>query len=136
MSSIPGSGRSPGGGHGSPLQYSCLENPIDRGAWWVIGHKVEKSQTRLSDEHFYAFMYITNIYTCAVWIWFCVLSHGLVWSAKDPYPVSAGLCSAAVGRLFLQQELHRVLLTACCPAVSRYAVQVMMLSSCHSSCSC
>ena len=34
---IPGSGRSPGGGHGNPLQYSCLENPMDRGAWW--GHK-------------------------------------------------------------------------------------------------
>ena len=31
---IPGSGRSPGGGHGNPLQYSCLENPMDRGAWW------------------------------------------------------------------------------------------------------
>ena len=33
---IPGSGRSPGGGHGNTLQYSCLENPIDRGAWWAI----------------------------------------------------------------------------------------------------
>ena len=32
---IPGSGRSPGGGHGKPLQYSCLENPMDRGAWWA-----------------------------------------------------------------------------------------------------
>ena len=32
---IPGLGRSPGGGHGHPLQYSCLENPMDRGAWWV-----------------------------------------------------------------------------------------------------
>ena len=35
--SIPGLGRSPGGGHGNPLQYSCLENPMDRGAWWAIG---------------------------------------------------------------------------------------------------
>ena len=34
--SIPGSGRSPGGGHGNPLQYSCLENPVDRGAWWAL----------------------------------------------------------------------------------------------------
>ena len=41
MDSVPGSGRSPGGGHGNPLQYSCLENPIDRGAWTatVHGHK-------------------------------------------------------------------------------------------------
>ena len=44
-SSIPGSGRSPGGGHGNPLQYSRLENPMDRGAWWAIVHGVAKSQT-------------------------------------------------------------------------------------------
>ena len=44
---IPGSGRSPGGGHGSPLQYSCLENPMDRGAWRATVHGVTKSQTRL-----------------------------------------------------------------------------------------
>ena len=41
--SIPGSGRSPGGGHGNPLQCSCLENPIDRGAWWAVVHGVAKS---------------------------------------------------------------------------------------------
>ena len=39
MSSIPGLERSPGGGHGSPLQYSCLENPIDRGAWQATVHR-------------------------------------------------------------------------------------------------
>ena len=38
--SIPGWGRSPGGGHGNPLQHSCLENPIDRGAWWATVHRV------------------------------------------------------------------------------------------------
>ena len=41
---IPGSGRLPGGGNGNPLQYSCLENPMDRGAWWTIVHGVPKSQ--------------------------------------------------------------------------------------------
>ena len=45
VGSTPGSGRSPGGGHGNPLQYSCLENPMDRGAWWAIVHRVAKSQT-------------------------------------------------------------------------------------------
>ena len=45
--SIPGSERSPGGGHGNPLQYSCLENPLDRGAWQAIVHRVAKSQARL-----------------------------------------------------------------------------------------
>ena len=45
--SFPGSGRSPGGGHGNPLQYSCLENPTDRGAWWAAVHRVTKSWTQL-----------------------------------------------------------------------------------------
>ena len=47
---IRDSGRSPGGGHGNPLQYSCLENPMDRGAWWAIIHRVAKSPTGLSDK--------------------------------------------------------------------------------------
>ena len=44
---IPGLGRSPGGGNGNPLQYSCLENPMDRGAWRATVHGVTKSRTRL-----------------------------------------------------------------------------------------
>ena len=47
--SIPGLGRSPRDGTGNPLQYSGLENPMDRGAWWATVHGVTKSQTRLSD---------------------------------------------------------------------------------------
>ena len=43
--SIPGFGRSPGEGQGNPLQYSCLENYMDRGAWWTIVHGIAKSQT-------------------------------------------------------------------------------------------
>ena len=46
---IPRSGRSPGGGHGNPLQCSCWENPMDRGAWRATVHGVTKSRTRLSD---------------------------------------------------------------------------------------
>ena len=42
--SISRSGRSPGGGHGNPLQYSCLENPMDRGAWWATVHGVTNNQ--------------------------------------------------------------------------------------------
>jgi len=45
VGSISGWGRSPEGGHGNPLQYSCLENPMDRGAWWAMVHRVTKSQT-------------------------------------------------------------------------------------------
>ena len=46
---IPASGRSPGGRHDNPLQYSCLENPMDRRAWWDTVHGVTKSRTQLSD---------------------------------------------------------------------------------------
>ena len=52
---IPGWGKSPGGGNGYPLQYSCLENPIDRGAWRATVHGVKKSRTRLS-------MHTQNVY--------------------------------------------------------------------------
>ena len=45
--SIPGLERSPGGGNGNPLQYSCLENPMDRGVWWATIYKVAKSQIQL-----------------------------------------------------------------------------------------
>ena len=45
LGSIPGLGRSPGEGNGNPLQCSCLENPIDRGAWWATVHEVTKSWT-------------------------------------------------------------------------------------------
>ena len=47
--SIPRSGRSPGGGNGNPLQYSCLGSPMDRGVWWATVHGVAKSRTKLSD---------------------------------------------------------------------------------------
>ena len=45
VGSIPGLGRSPGGGHSNPFQYSCLENSMDRGAWWARVHRVAKSRT-------------------------------------------------------------------------------------------
>ena len=45
MGSIPGLGRSPGEGNGNPLQYSCLENPMDRGAWWAPVHRVAELDT-------------------------------------------------------------------------------------------
>ena len=47
--SIPGSGRTPGEGHGNPLQYACLENSMDRGAWRATVHGIAKSQIQLSD---------------------------------------------------------------------------------------
>ena len=55
---IPGLGRSPGEGNGNPLQYSCLENPMNGGAWWATVHGVAKSWTQLSLS--LSFMYIYN----------------------------------------------------------------------------
>ena len=65
--SIPGCGRSSGGKHGNPLQHSPLENPMDRGAWWAIVHRVTKSRTRLSDFTFFL--------SCYYWVAFCYLSN-------------------------------------------------------------
>ena len=49
IGSIPGLGRSPGGGNSNPLQYFCLRNPMDRGAWWATVHEVAQNRTQLSD---------------------------------------------------------------------------------------
>ena len=51
MGSIPGSGRSSGGGHGNLFQYSCLENPIGRGAWWATVHRIAKSDKTEATQH-------------------------------------------------------------------------------------
>ena len=58
LSSIPGSGISSGEGNGTPLQYSCLENPMDGGALWATVHGVEKSWTRLSD---FTFTFLSHL---------------------------------------------------------------------------
>ena len=50
VGSIPGSGRPPGGGHGKPLQCSCLENPMDRGGWQATVHRFTKNQTQLKQQ--------------------------------------------------------------------------------------
>ena len=56
---IPGIGRSPGEGNGNPLQYSCLENPMDGGTWQATVHGVTKSRTRLSDIYFTLLCFLT-----------------------------------------------------------------------------
>ena len=62
---IHGSGRSPGERNGNPLQYSCLENPMDRGAWQATVHRVAKSQTRLSD---FALSLSLKEFICRIWL--------------------------------------------------------------------
>ena len=66
--SIPGLGRSPGEGNGNPLQYSCLENPMDRGAWWATVDGVAKSRTRVSNFTIFLsfFLYAFSQFSCSV----------------------------------------------------------------------
>ena len=84
LGSIPGLGRSPGEGNGNPLQYSCLENPMDGGAWWATVHEVTKSQTWLSDW----------LSRHAYWIWilsfFEVHHNGIVMAQR----LKASACNA------------------------------------------
>ena len=63
LGSIPGSGSSLEEGHGNPLQYSCLENPMDRGPWWATVCRVVNSRTRLSDYHFHSHVYMDGTST-------------------------------------------------------------------------
>ena len=67
VSLIPGSGRSPGKGNSNPLQYFCLGNPVDRGAWWATVHEFAKSWTQLNDFHF-CYIYI-HMYVFVVRSW-------------------------------------------------------------------
>ena len=60
LGSIPGPGRFPGGGHGNPLLYSCLENPMDRGSWQTTVHRVAKSWTQLKQLSTHAQSMITT----------------------------------------------------------------------------
>ena len=77
LGSIPGSGRSPGEGNGNPLQYSCLENLMDRGAWWTSVHRVEKSQTRLSDFTFTFTVWTIRLrfFPLSVYLYFLTFRH-------------------------------------------------------------
>ena len=61
-SANPGSGRSPGGGHGNSLEYSCLENTMDRGAWQAIVHEVTKSWTQLSNFHIHTYIHPCSLF--------------------------------------------------------------------------
>ena len=63
VDSIPEFGRSPGEGNGYPLQYSCLENSKDRGAWWATVHGIAKSQTRLSVHAWWSYIVILHCFS-------------------------------------------------------------------------
>ena len=85
LGSIPGSGRPPGGGNGNPLQYSCLENPTFRGAWWATVHGVTESQTRLS-----LHTHIAPV-LCLVFFFFALEVYQILASSQGIKPTSLTL---------------------------------------------
>ena len=97
LGSFPGLGRSPGEGNGNPLQYSCLENPMDGGAWWATVHGVAKSQIRLRD-----FTFTLSI------LWHC-LSLGLELKLTFSSPVATAEFSKFAGILSAALSQHHVL---------------------------
>ena len=101
MGSIPGLGRSPGGRHGNPLQYSCLENPVDRGAWWATVHGVAKSRTHLKQLSTYA----------QVQAFSTLKKQPLTWEQKDRSE-GARQCVHA----FIQPFSKSLLKTYCAPS--------------------
>ena len=84
---VPGSERSPGEGFGNPLQYSCLENPLDRGDWQAAVHGVSKSRTRRSDLHFH----LVALSPCSVTPPKCVRipTGSFPYSPPSPFPTPA-----------------------------------------------
>ena len=89
VGSIPELGRSPGEGHGNPLQYSCLENPMDKGAWRAAVHRVSKSQTQLKQVSIYIYIYIyiymcvcvcVCICVCILFIFFPIMVYHKIWN--------------------------------------------------------
>ena len=122
---IPSLGRSPGGGHGNLLQYSCLENPTDRGAWWATVRGVTKSQTRLSDQHTQWQQLNDGVqgHTAEVWLQ-RPGSAGRVNITSSPVPLSwsleiQSLCSATTCPLdrlpCLSVESHRNMISGSLP---------------------
>ena len=86
---IPGSGRSPGEGNGKPLQYSCLENLMDRRAWWATGYRVTKSQTRLKRLSRHACMHM-GVCVCVLnytWVLGFDIKCVILWIMRAPMVV-------------------------------------------------
>ena len=85
MGLIPGSRRSPGGGNGNPLQYCCLENPVDRAAWWTTIYSVTESRTWLKWLSMNVYSYDLNFVLCNSWNYSVFFLKGM-WLCTNPFP--------------------------------------------------
>ena len=105
--SVPGLGRSPGGGHVNPLQYSCLENPMDREAWWATVHGVAESWTRLEQLSTHApvclsFHLFKGICVVSNFLW---LQIKLLYAFDLEADLFASLCHTTVSALLIWVEI-------------------------------
>ena len=106
--SIPGLGRSPRVGNGNPLQYSCLENSMDRRAWWATVHRITKRQTWLSTHallipvQFNSLIPKTSVFSVAI---SCFTVSNLPWFMDLTFQVSMQYCSYSI-RLYFHPEAH------------------------------
>ena len=109
MGLIPGLGRSPGGGNGNPLQRSCLEYPMDRGAWWAEVHRVTKSRTQLSTHTLQSLQrHKTNLYdTQHVQLFYFNTCREI--NDNTSFPKSKGVC----GGVLLEYLIVFMLLKDC-----------------------
>ena len=142
---ISGLGGSPAGGHGNPLHYFCLENLMDRGAWWAIVHGVAKSQTRLKrfSTHTCTHAKKTNIWTNNPRVWVVcnhkglVLGHvmGTVWvslfcstclHSRIPYE-RVSLLSSTVGLMDKEENEHGELWAD----LKAFVQNILLLFICH-----
>ena len=125
--SITGSGRSPGGGNGNPLQTSYLENPTDRGAWWATAHRVAKGRTRLNQLSTHAAFQSRNL----------CLDHGYGGSETSIYKVRRTKTNKQNNHSFLEVKLISIPK----PTVKKLIPQssscnVAPRGACHAGCSC
>ena len=120
--SIPGLGRSPGGGNGNPLQYSCLETPMDRGAWWATVRGVTKSQTCLKQLSMHA---CTSITHAQIYMWSCV-----------GVSVCVDLCVVLCGCVSVCANLCVVLCVCICVCESMCGFLCVSMYTCLCACIC
>ena len=125
---IPGSGRSPGGGHGNPPQYSCLENPMDREACWATVYRVAKSQTWLKWLSMHACMKCKVLFFKLVFIGTELLYHDVLVSTVQQKESARHLCWTCAPSLldfFPRSSPQRVNQSSLCHVVCSHYLPVL-----------
>ena len=138
MDSILGSGRSPGGGHGNPLPYSCLENPMDRGAWLATVHGIAESRTRLKWLSTHAFKHVLLWVIPLGFLKQVIVDTWLVWGTEASFLCShetQNLVKNLYGLSYLNQRMRPTDPPICPPQVRNSACLDLQRNN-TASCAC